>query len=200
MGTTFTGDDGAVHAASITTREWVLNGVVIDGQNTNTYVGDGTGDLVYRVTAVGRGGTVVGESSPVTITSIPTKLNPPEWQTLPGLLGTFAEDSSVSIPVQATDEDNNISTYEITGGELPPGLSINMFTGLISGHIAEVTQDTTFTFTVKVTDRTDLSITGEFSINVANVKTTVTWDTESGTVSDTAPGVPINIKLGAQSV
>jgi len=200
MGTTFTGDDGTVHPGSVIKREWVLNGVLINGQTTNTYVGDGTGDLVYRVTASSFGGDTVGESPPVTVTSIPSKLNPPEWQTLPGLLGTFAEDTSVSIPVQATDDDNNISIYEITDGELPPGLSINMFSGVISGHIAEVTEDTTFTFTVKVTDRTDLTLTGEFSINVVNVKTTVTWNTESGTVSDIAPGVPINVSLGAQSV
>lgn len=199
-GITLTGNDGMVHAANITNREWLLDGVPIYGQNTNTYISDGLGSLTYRVTAVGLGGTVVAESTPVTITSNNIPPSPPTWNTLPGLLGTFAEGSSISVPVLADDPDNNISTYQVTNGQLPPGTNINMFTGVISGTLAEVTEDSTFTFTVKVTDRTNLTLTGEFSINVANVKTTVTWDTSGGTLADTAPGEPITVNLGATSV
>lgn len=200
MGATFTGDDGKVRGATVTKREWLFNGVPIQGQTTNSYVSDGSGVLTYRVTATGRGGTVVATSAPVTVTVNPAKLNAPTWRYAPGLLGTFAEGSSVNIPILADDKDNNIATYGISSGQLPNGLSIDMFSGVISGTLGEVSADTSYTFEVMVTDRTNLSVKGKFTINVSNVKSTVTWQTSNAQpVAETSPGQPVNINLGASS-
>ena len=201
MGTTFTGNKGVVINASTYTYQWYLNGNKINGQTASTYVSDGIGSLTFQVTATGPTGLKVVATSPaVTITSSPVVQNAPTWTVQPGLLGTFAEGSSVSLPLMASDKENNIATYGITGGQLPNGLSIDMFSGVISGTLGEVIADTSYTFEVTVTDRTNLTLKGNFTINVANVKTTVTWQTPNDQpVGDTAPGQPVNINLGASS-
>jgi hypothetical protein len=200
MGTVFTGNDGEIRAATITKREWFLNDKLINGATTNTYTSDGTGSLTYKVTAVGKDTTITAISSPVTITPSQVVQHAPTWRTRPGLLGTFAEGSSVSIPLEADDVENNISTYTITGGMLPNGVSLNTFSGLISGELAEVDKDTSYSFEITVTDRTQLVLKGTFTINVSNVKTTVTWNTPNDQpVSNAAPGEPVNIYMGAQS-
>jgi hypothetical protein len=102
--------------------------------------------------------------------------------------------------LEADDVENNISTYTVTGGMLPNGVSLNTFSGLISGELAEVDKDTSYTFEITVTDRTQLVLKGNFTINVSNVKTTVTWNTPNDQpVSNAAPGEPVNIYMGAQS-
>lgn len=200
MGTLFTGNDGKATNFSTITRQWFLNGFAINGQTGPTYLSDGTGSLTVKVTAVGPGGTVTATSPAVTITASPVVQHAPEWKVQPGLLGTFAEGSSVNIPLQATDQENNISTYAVTGGTLPGGLVIDMFSGVISGTLAEVTTDTSYKFEVTVTDRTNLSVKGQFTINVANVKTTVTWNTDnSSDLVAPAPGQSVNTSVNATS-
>lgn len=200
MGTTFTGNDGTITGATSVTRQWRLNGINIQGQTGPTYVSDGTGSLTLRVTATGPGGTVTATSPSVTIQPTPVVQNAPEFVTLPGLLGTFAEGASISIPILVEDVENNVSTWTVVGGELPGGVNLDMFSGVISGQLAEVITDTVFSFRIRVTDRTGLTTEGQFSINVSNVKTTVTWETEEGSLGDPAPGKPVNIVLGATSV
>lgn len=200
MGTTFTGNDGSFANGSVSARAWLFNGTSVNGATTASYTSDGIGSLVYRVTLSGPGGSLVRDSTAITVTSVPAKLNPPSWAIATGNLGTFAEGTSVSIPLLVTDPENNVATYEVIGGTLPDGTSLNMFSGVISGTLAEVVQDTVYTFSIKVTDRTNLTLTGTFSINVANVKTTVTWETDnSQPLADIAPGVPVNVSLGASS-
>jgi YVTN family beta-propeller protein len=69
-----------------------------------------------------------------------------------------------SLQIQASDQDNNLLSYSATG--LPPGLSINAATGLISG-----TPSTLGTYTVEVTAN-DGSATGSASF-VWKVQTNV---------------------------
>lgn len=126
--------------------------------------------------------------------------NPPEWAMGTGNLGTFGEDTDINIPLLVTDQDNNITKYEVINGSLPGGLTLNATSGVIAGRLAEVTTDTVYTFTVKVTDSTNLFITGSFSINVANTKTTVTWETSnSQDLAQPAPGEPVIVNLVARS-
>lgn len=201
QGTTFTANNGTITGATSVTRQWLLNGVVIRNQTGTTYVSDGTGALTLRVTAVGPGGTTVATSAAVTINPTPVVQNAPEFVTLPGLLGTFAEGTSISIPINVSDVENNVSTWTVTGGELPSGVTLDMFTGVIAGQLGEVTADVVFSFKIKVTDRTGLFVEGTFSINVANVKSMVTWETDnSEALAQPAPGEPIQIKLQAKSV
>ena len=200
MGTTFTGNDGTITGATSVTRQWRLGGINIQGQTGPTYVSDGTGSLTLQVRASGPGGTVTATSPSVTIQPAPVVQNAPEFLTLPGLLGTFAEGASINIPILVEDVENNVSTWTIVGGELPGGVSLDMFSGVISGQLAEVISDTVFSFRIRVTDRTGLMTEGQFSINVSNVKTTVTWETQEGSLGEMAPGKPVNIVLGATSV
>ena len=201
MGTTFTGQTGTISNATFVVQQWLLNGVEINGQTSETYVSDGIGELTFRVRATGTNGFVEATSLPVTISAPTAVQNAPEFFTSPGLLGTFPEQTSISIPIQATDTENNISTWTVVSGELPPGVTLNMFNGTISGQLGEVTADKTFTFKIKVTDRTNLSVEGQFSINVANVKTTVNWETgNEEALAMPAPGEPIKIQLGASSI
>jgi hypothetical protein len=65
----------------------------------------------------------------------------PEFTTPAGSLGTFYDCDNVNITIGFTDSDpNDIVTIEVDNGELPPGLTINPTTGLISGHISAISE------------------------------------------------------------
>lgn len=200
MGTLMTGNDGVFTDGIVTARVWLLNNVPLTGATQATYIPDGIGNLTYRVTVTGNGGTITRTSTPVVITSVPEKLNAPTWNMATGNLGTFAEGSSISIPLLTSDPENNVQSYEVVNGSLPNGVTLGLMTGVISGSLAEVTEDTVYVFTIRVTDRTNLTLIGNFSISVANVKTTVTWQTSnSADLANPAPGQPVTVKLEATS-
>ena len=201
MGTLMTGNDGTFTNGIVTARAWLLNNVPLSGATQSTYIPDGIGNLTYRVTVTGNGGTITRTSSPVTITSVPDKLNAPTWNMATGNLGTFAEGSSISIPLLTSDPENNVQSYEVVNGALPNGVTLGLMNGVISGSLAEVTEDTIYVFTIRVTDRTNLTLIGNFSISVANVKTTVTWQTSNtADLANPAPGQPVTVKLEATSI
>lgn len=63
----------------------------------------------------------------------------PTFTTPAGSLGTFFDCDNVNITIGFTDTDpNDTVTIEVDNGELPPGLTINATTGLISGHISPI--------------------------------------------------------------
>lgn len=92
--------------------------------------------------------------------------NAPVWQTVSGNLGTWLyTQQNFSYTLVATDADvNTVLTYSITTGSLPPGLSLNSSTGLISGGSAYITSDTTYTFTVRVSDQVGNTADRSFNI------------------------------------
>jgi hypothetical protein len=96
--------------------------------------------------------------------------NAPVWSTSAGTLGTFTELQSVSISIaatDATDSTNSPLSYSIVSGSLPPGLSLNSSTGLISGTLSSnVITNTTYSFTAAVTDGRNTAVTRAFSITV----------------------------------
>ena len=73
------------------------------------------------------------ESAPLTTSQVAIVNSPPTFAQDLGNRSD-AEGAVVSLAATATDPDNDPLTYEATN--LPPGLSINATTGLISGTIA----------------------------------------------------------------
>jgi hypothetical protein len=76
-----------------------------------------------------------------------------QFSTPAGSLGTiydsFRTDGSYSLlDISASDPDGDAITYDICGGSLPTGLSLNSTTGVISGTASQVVNTTTYSFTV----------------------------------------------------
>jgi hypothetical protein len=63
----------------------------------------------------------------------------PQFTTAAGSLGTFYDCDGVNITIGFTDTDpNDVIVIDVDNGELPPGLTINATTGVISGHITPI--------------------------------------------------------------
>jgi hypothetical protein len=71
----------------------------------------------------------------------------PAWQTASSL-GEQYDGVVLTLPVVATDA----TVYTLTSGSLPPGLSLNSNTGVISGTVSGVANDTVYSFTITATD------------------------------------------------
>jgi hypothetical protein len=105
--------------------------------------------------------------------------NSPVWSTASGSLGTYIEQSSMSVTIAATDAADASSSalvYSITSGSLPSGLSLNSSTGVISGTPANITSSTTYSFTANAYDGQN-NVTRNFSITITD--RAPTWVTTS---------------------
>jgi len=90
----------------------------------------------------------------------------PAWQTAAGSLGTFAAGSNVgTITISATDA----TSFAITSGALPGGLSLNTGVGsaTITGTESGATSATTYNFTVTATDAQGQTAARAFSISIS---------------------------------
>lgn len=77
----------------------------------------------------------------------------PTWSTAAGNIATVADGarSGFSTSVSASDADGNSLTYSLQSGSLPGGASLAS-NGTISGNLTGVGSNTTYTFTIRVTD------------------------------------------------
>ena len=94
----------------------------------------------------------------------------PVWTTGSGSLGTYIEESSMSVQVTATDAADPSSSqliYSISSGSLPNGLSINSATGVISGTPTSISSSTTYSFTANAYDGVS-NTTRNFSITITD--------------------------------
>ncbi len=87
----------------------------------------------------------------------------PVWSTSAGLLGTFNENTAISLTVAATDVSETVTYSLANGSSLPSGITLNSTTGVISGTLPDVTTNTTYTFTINANDGIN-STAREFSI------------------------------------
>jgi hypothetical protein len=85
----------------------------------------------------------------------------PAWQTASSL-GDQYDGVLLNLSVIATDA----VTYTLVSGSLPPGLSLNSNTGVISGTISGVVNDTVYTFTINAVDAQLQDSPRVFTINV----------------------------------
>ena len=85
----------------------------------------------------------------------------PAWQTASGLPDQY-DGVAISLSLVATDA----TSYTITSGSLPPGLSLAANTGVISGTVTGVANDTTYTFTVRATDAQNQDSPRTFTVTI----------------------------------
>ena len=91
----------------------------------------------------------------------------PVFSTASGSLGTMAAGQSANFTIAALEDSVAIASFALkTGNALPPGLSINATTGVISGAASAVTTQTTTTFIIVATDSENQTSERSFSITV----------------------------------
>ena len=108
----------------------------------------------------------------------------PEWVTPAGSIGEQYTGQGFTFQLQAVDPNNNIETYTITSGSLPSGLVMNPYSGTITGTITDIAG--VKTFTVTITDATNLTSARTFSITVKEYG--IQWVTPEGQLADLSVG------------
>ena len=88
----------------------------------------------------------------------------PTWSTASGSLGDLAAGGSTSFAVSGSSDSTVI--YELVSGSLPSGYSLNRATGAITGTENAATEETTFNFTIRLSDAESQELNRAFSITV----------------------------------
>jgi len=121
--------------------------------------------------------------------------NEPYWITPTGILGSYAEGDAVSIQLEGIDQSpdpqpltynleigSGDGTYFNTFGELPPGLTLDPATGIISGQIQVIPDESDgYEFAVYLSDGANV-VVNLFSILVykQHLTSDIIWDTPTG--------------------
>jgi hypothetical protein len=95
----------------------------------------------------------------------------PIWTTSAGSLGDFTELNEISVTVAATDITDTVTYQLANGSSLPSGLTLNSSTGVISGTLPDISENTTYTFTINASDGINnvprtFSILSRYSLNI----------------------------------
>ena len=101
----------------------------------------------------------------------------PIWSTTSGKLATINEREYYSLQLTATDSDGDTLTYSKISGEFPSGIDISS-TGLLHGTPFEVADRSLHTFTIRVTDGTNVA-DRTFSLEIIGADSP-TFSTASG--------------------
>lgn len=136
---------------------------------------------------------------PTDIVVVPVEPSYPEWIIGQGYLGSFAEGTDLDLELTASDPDGDIETYQVVSGTLPPGISLNLYSGHLLGTFGNIASTTSYSFRVKVKDSTGLELFGDFEIQVQNVATQVVWQTDEGTIAEPGAGETASYKVTAVS-
>lgn len=149
--------------------------------------------------------TFIGQYRPqgrIKITRIyrpPAVANPPQWVTPQGLIGVWDEGTAVDFALIASDPNGDIQSYALQDGTLPAGISLNTISGHLLGTLGQVGQDTTYTFTVRVIDKTNLFADQQFNMVVKDKGTQVSWVTPSGNIGSGNSGMDYSSQVRANS-
>ena len=91
----------------------------------------------------------------------------PVFSTASGSLGTMDAGTVANFTIAATEDGSAIASFALkTGNALPPGLTLNGTTGVISGSASAVSSQTTTTFIIVATDAENQTSERSFSITV----------------------------------
>jgi hypothetical protein len=104
--------------------------------------------------------------------------NTPVWITSAGSLGTFAEQVNATIYALSASDDSTVTYALASGSSLPTGVTLSS-SGVISGTLPDISSNTTYTFTVNVSDGLNSAVprTFNFVSNAAPV-----WVTSTGSL------------------
>ncbi len=97
-----------------------------------------------------------------------------------------------SVSIQATATGTPGATYTYFASNLPPGLSIDMYTGLITGTLTQASSSP-YTFTISVVDSNAIGASADFEMEVGYVHPTIE------VIGDTINiiGQPVNVQVVA---
>jgi hypothetical protein len=88
----------------------------------------------------------------------------PVFTAAAGTLGTLYETQAVSTITAATSD--SAITYYLQSGNLPPGITLDSASGIISGSSSATAASTTYTFTIRATDGQQQDGIREFSLTI----------------------------------
>jgi large repetitive protein len=145
---------------------------------------NGTDTIIYRITD-SEGGV---STASVTVTVTPVN-DTPTTVGLPNQNGDDGQTISFSVASAFADPDGDPLTFAATG--LPPNLTIDPATGLISGTLApETSQNGPYVVTITATDPSGAQIVTSFVYAVQNVPPIATNDTAA-----TPEDVPVRVAV-----
>jgi hypothetical protein len=120
---------------------------------------------------------------------------PPVWVTDSELGSFIAGQTGTFATVVATDPEGQVVSFAVTGGSLPPGITLSAG-GTISGT-ATATTTTTYTFTISATDG-ETAVPREFHMTITVIPNGApVWDTPAGSIGTYRGGDPFNYALQA---
>jgi hypothetical protein len=118
----------------------------------------------------------------------------PIWNTPAGNIGAFASGSIIRFQLSASPVSPATSlTYQLISGQLPAGVSINNV-GLLIGNTQPEIENTTYTFTVRVTDNNQNIRDRTFSIIMSGVDAPE-FVTPAGTVLTTFDSIWVEFPI-----
>lgn len=114
----------------------------------------------------GAGGTVYINTTDLKKFIQKVKSLPPIWtkRSQHGTLGTFMSGQYVDVSVEAVDPDGRSIIYSLISGHLPPGTTLNMTTGEITGRAPDI--DAEYSFGIRATDVHGKYADGVFSLDI----------------------------------
>jgi hypothetical protein len=140
-----------------------------------------------------------GETATRTFSANVTVNSAPVWVTAAGSLGSQFDNTLASVQLEAVDPEGTPVSYSVLTGSLPRGLTLQSNTGLLSGRLSSVTDDTNFFFTVRASDGTmtaDRAFNFQTKYNAPPVW--ITPDYLSGDLGGkVVEGKPFNVQLQA---
>lgn len=123
------------------------------------------------------------------------KNDTPVWITPAGLILTADAGSNISIQLEATDAEERTLEYAFQGSGYPTGVTLSE-TGILSGTLPTVAQDTTYTFNVVVTDGARTSVR-QFQI-ISQFSSAPIWQTPTA-LEQGREGSEVYIQLSARA-
>jgi hypothetical protein len=148
------------------TYQWLKNGSTIAGATSSTLnlAASGNGDRGDQMAVTVRASDGSNSSAPMTSAAVVIVNTDPTFNQDVGDRSSV-EGDAVNLPAGAMDADGDPLTFEATG--LPPGLSIDGGTGLVSGTIAAgAAGSSPFAVSITVRDGASVDATDTFSWTV----------------------------------